>query len=364
LRILHVSDDPLPDARVEKMAYLSRKRNWRTFFAGPGFNRFALGENVFDKLFFVPWNRYIRLGFQPHLGQVRRKLKEIIDGTKPDLIHAHDLFAARVICDSGYPFVFDDHELVSLQKKSDIEWECSDLSDRTAGRYEMWKWSRWERELSHKAPVITVSDGIAQFYAKLGAKVFIVPNYPSEYELSRAHFRRKKDEKFAVVYLGNDISSSSKPFRDARGIVDIFEELGIRFVVIGDARLPSKGVVVSKNYVPHLELYEIMSTYHVGLIPWNKHWFHRYANPNKPYMYAHSGMVVVATSSLQNVIQAFKGKVRTIEGHSDLRETLLELSQDVDEVLKEGKDNKRLAGRFFIFERYEKEMMEAYKNAS
>jgi len=364
LRVLHVSDNSLPDARVEKMAYLSKKRDWETFFAGPGFDSFSLGESVFDGLFFMPWNRYVRLGFPPYFQWVKRKLKKIINMVKPDVIHAHDVFSAKMVCDLGYPFVFDDHEFASLEKKSDVEWERNDLSDRTVGRYEVWRWSRWERELSLRAPVITVSHDIAEFYAKLGAKVFTVPNYPSLFELSKVHLSKEKNESFTAVYLGNDISASHSPYRDVKGIINVFEELGFRLVVIGDTKLSSKGMIVSKDYIPHLRLYDVMSQYHVGLLPWKKHWFHKYANPNKPYMYAHSGMVVVVTSSLRNVVRAFEGRARTIEDYSDLKEILLELSQGMDAVLKEGKDNREYALNNLVFECYEREVMEAYKNAT
>jgi len=144
--------------------------------------------------------------------------------------------------------------------------------------------------------------------------------------------------------------------------LDVFREIGVRLVVIGDVKLLSKGKIISKGYLPHLSLYNEMSKYHVGLLPWKKHWFHRYANPNKPYLYAHSGMVVITTSSLLNVIKAFNGRARTIEEYSNLKETLLKLSQDMDTVLKEGKDNKNYALNKLIFEHYENRLMEAYKN--
>jgi len=364
LKVLHISDNSLPDSRVEKMAYLSRKRDWATFFAGPGFSYFALGGNVFDSLFFVPWDRYTRLGFPPYFFWIKRKVKKIVDYVKPDVIHAHNIFAAKMICDMGYPFVFDDHELASMEKKSTVDWELNDLSDRTVGRYEVWNWSRWERKLSLEAPVITVSDGIAEYYTKLGARTFVVPNYPSAFELSNARLHEEKDKIFTVVYLGSDISAPLGPYRDVRGITDVFKELGIRLVVIGDVRLSSNGVVVSENYIPHLGLYHAMSKYHVGLLPWKKHWFHRYANPNKPYMYTHSGMVVIVTASLRNVIMALGKRARTIEDYSDLKETLLGLSQDVSPVLTEGENNKKFAGKYLLLDRYEDQVVEAYKNAS
>jgi len=364
LKILHVSDDPLPDARVEKMAYLSKKRDRKTFFAGPGFNSFALGGNVFDNLYFVPWNRYVRLGIPPYFQRVKRKLEKIINTVKPDVIHAHDLFAAKIVCDLGHPFVFDDHELTSLESKSYVEWKHNDLFDRTVGKYKVWMWGRWEREVSSRAPVVTVSHGVADFYAKFGAKVFVVPNYPSLFELSKAKFCSEKDETFTTVYLGKDVSKTFQPFRDVSGLTDVFKNTGLRLIVVGDTNLASDGrAIVSKGYVPHLRIYPLFSRYHVGLVPWKKHWLHEYADPNKPYIYAHSNMVVIVTSSLENVINAFGSRCRTIEDYSDLQGILVELSQDVDSAVKEGERNKEYAQHEFIFERYESQVVEAYKKA-
>jgi len=362
LRVLHVSDDPLPDARVEKMAYLSKKMGCETFFAGPLRDGFALPERVFDEMHFVRWNRYVRLGLPPHYQWVRRRLQKAIRSVRPDIIHAHNVFSARMVHDLGYPFVYDDHELVSMEKLSDVAQGV--LYDRAVGKYEAWLWSRWEHQLSSRAPVITVSDGIARFYARWGASVFTVPNFPSLVEVSRAHLSEEKSNLFSVVYLGDDITASHKPYRDVRGIVDIFRGTDLRLAVIGDRNLRSEGPVLSRGYIEHSNLYDVISGYHVGLLPWKKHWFHRYANPNKPYIYAHSGVVVVATSSLQNVVEAFEGRARTIENFTDLKELLLELSRDVEGTIREGEDTRTYALNNLLFEHYESNVIEAYKKAT
>lgn len=52
-----------------------------------------------------------------------------------------------------------------------------------------------------------------------------------------------------------------------------------------------------------------------------------------------------------------------MENYSDLQNTLLELSQDVNSVVKEGERNRDYAQRELIFERYESQVVEAYKKA-
>lgn len=363
MKILHISDDPLPDARVERMAYLSKRRGWKTFFAGPGFSSFALNEEVFDRFYPVSWNRYVRLGFPPLFQQIKEKLRKVIEKVNPDIIHAHDVFAAKMVCDVGHPFVFDDHELVSLEKKSDVEYGGHGIIDGIAGRYEVWRWSAWERKICEKAPIITVSDSISEHYTSLGAKTYVIPNYPSLLELSKVRLSEEKDKIFTAVYLGSDITSKPRPYRNLKGITKVFKESGISLVVVGDPSLPSKNPIISKGFIPHLRLYNIMSRYHIGLLPWKKHWFHKYANPNKPYMYAHSGMVVVVTSSLHNVVKAFQGGCRTIEDYSGLKDILLELSRNLDTVQEECEKIREYALKNLIFESYEDEVIQAYKNA-
>lgn len=361
LKVLHVSDDPLPDARVEKMAYLSKKKGWEVFYAGPSSRSFALSTRVFDTLHCVPWNRYVRLGFQKN----KRKLRRIVEELNPDIIHAHNIFAAKMVCDFRCPFVFDDHELVSLQKKSDVQSGGHGIIDWFAGRYEVWRWSSWESEVCEKAQVITVSDDISQHYEELGAKTYIVPNYPSVFELSELRLSKEKDKVFTAVYLGRETISKTRSFRNLEGMIEVFRELGIRLVVVGDPSLSSHNSIISKGYIPHLGIYNIMSRYHVGLVPWKKHWFHKYVNPNKPYMYAHSGMAVIVTSSLHNVVEAFEGRCRTIEDYSDLKDLLVELSENrsIDEVQEEGEMVREYALKKLIFEEYADKVIEAYRNA-
>ena len=363
MKVVHVSDYPLPDVRVERMAYLSNKKGWKVFFAGPSANSFALGENIFHRVYRLPWTRFARLGLQPHYGWVRRKLKKIISGIEPDIIHAHNVFSAKMVLSLGYPFVFDDHELVSMEKKSDIGF--GDLGDRIAARYERWLWGRWERELAEGAPIVTVSDGIAEHYADQLADVYVVPNYPSLFELGKAHLAEEKELSFTAAYLGKpgDIGSSHRPYRDVQGLLDIFKELNLRLVVIGDRSLPSEGPVLSKGFIHHSRLYDVISKFHVGLLPWKKHWFHKYANPNKPYIYAHSGVVVIATSSLRNVIKALGGTARAIDDFSDLKAVLLELSQDLRRTTEEGNNTRMFALGNLCLDHFDNELMDAYKKA-
>lgn len=362
LKILHLSDKHLPDIRIEKLAYLSHKKGLETYFVGTRCEGFALGKSPFTEVFMVPWNRYARLGWWPNYSAVKKKVKKIIEDVKPDIIHAHEVFSAKITSELGYPFVFDDHERFSLEKKSDVE--ASNFSEIKwyIWKYESWKWGTWEAEISQKAPVITVSEKIAEGYRELGSKVFVIPNYPSITEVSNIDTLTEKDNVITSVYIGN-VGQKYKPYRNMEKTIKFFDEINHKIVILGKYNLNNRKHIKSIGYVPHLTMYKKISKYHIGLLPWDKHWFHEYACPNKPYIYAHSGLVVIVTSSLTGVIKSFNGNCRTIDSTSDLLDQLNELSQDREGIATEGERTREFARENLIIELYENELSDAYKLA-
>lgn len=359
-----MSDVPLYNhVRIEKAAYTAKRADWETYFAGPCLgDYYALGESMFETSFPVPWSKWARLGIPLCYNWVKRRLKKVIEMLKPDIIHAYNIFSAEMIHDLGYPFVFEDAEFYSSKKISDIEWGQSSLVGKATASYEAWKWRKWEDNVAEKAPVITVSDSIAEVYAKRGAKTFVVPNYPLLFELSKIRLKDKSDV-FTVAYVGNDISKVLRSYRDTSGVIELIKDVNLPFVVVGDDKLASKGLINSQGFVPHLKLYEVLSSCHVGIIPWGKHWLHRYLNPNKPYLYAHSGLVVVVPSSLTEVVKALKGNCKTIDQLSDLKNLLRELSSNTEVTIEEGRKTKEYAQKNLVWEYYEERIREAYKTA-
>lgn len=361
MKILYVSDVPVFNhIRIEKGAHTAKKMGWETFFAGPHFNKhYALDESVFEDVFRVSWSKWARLGISPYYNWVKRKLKRAIRKLKPDIIHAYNIFSAKIIKDLGYPLVFEDAEFYSRKKIGDVEWDQSTAIDKAAANYLAWKWSKWEKDVAEGSPVLTVSNSIARAYAELGAKTFVVPNYPSVFELSKANWQDKA-KTFTVAYLGNDISKVLRPYRDTRGITAVMRDVKMPLTVIGDNELSSEGVIDSRGFIPHLRIYEVLSRCHVGIVPWRNHWIHRYLNPNKPYLYAHCGLVVVIPSSLIEVVDALKGNCRTIDQISDLKILLRDLSNKEEEITEEERRIKDYARKNLIWELHEKRILEAY----
>lgn len=363
MRILYVSDVSLYNhIRIEKAANTVKKIGWKTYFSGPQPKKnytYALDENIFIQTFNVLWNKWVRLAVPLHYNQLKRKLKKVIERVKPDIIHAYNIFSAKIIQELGYPFVFEDAELYSLKKRSDVEWNKSNFFDKKVAKYLKWKLTQWENDVAEVSPVITVSENIAKVYAKMGTKTFVVPNYPSLLELSKVSFQKKADV-FTIAYVGNDVSNILRAYRDTSGLIGVVRDINLPFIVIGDNKLSSKGLIRSYGFIPHLKLYTVLSRCHIGIVPWRKHWLHKYLNPNKPYLYAHSGLVVVVPSSLIEVINTFKNNCRTIDHISDLKNLVFDFSE-IEDVIDEGRRIRDYARRNLIWELYEKRIIEAYK---
>lgn len=108
-------------------------------------------------------------------------------------------------------------------------------------------------------------------------------------------------------------------------------------------------------------MYKKMFTHSIGLVPWRRHWSHSYANPNKVYEYAHAGLFVMCTASLEPVIETLKEHCTTFEDHRDMVSKLAYFRDNLDELY-----DKRL--RIFdyarinlIWETYEKNINRAYQ---
>ena len=54
-----------------------------------------------------------------------------------------------------------------------------------------------------------------------------------------------------------------------------------------------------KGLLPRDIMFVEMSKYDIGLLPWKRHWSHPYLNPNKYAEYAHSGLLIINSSSLR-----------------------------------------------------------------
>src|ERR1041385_2569608 len=197
MKILHLSDDGLPDWRVEKSALTAVKQGHQVFFAG----RLSdyTNANHFSEVYRIHWTAGALIGFPYYYHCVKKQVKKLVKLVKPDIVHSHNIGSAKISNDLGLPFVFDDHEYFTVLSKvnaenvkvnkdskhgSDPRQFTREVKSKFVLSQSLAKWSQWEDEAVCSAPTITVSDQIARaLRKKAGSKdIFVVPNFPLKEE--------------------------------------------------------------------------------------------------------------------------------------------------------------------------------------
>ncbi len=336
MRILHLSDDGLPDWRVEKAALTAKKNGHDVFFGG------RLNSNshstAFSEIYPIKWNAAALIGIPYYYHLVKKQIARLVKLVRPDVVHSHNIGSAKVSHELGLPFVFDDHEyfgMLSLvnaenMKFHDSTHEYSGLG-RTILRLKLGfisrrsisNWTKWEKELVSSVTTITVSEQIAHDLSKLRAgstkDIFVVPNFPLQIETTEFS-QPQPHEKLSCVYAGVD------------------------------------------SKFPRKKMFFEMTQNSIGLIPWKKHWSHPFLNPNKAYEYAHAGLFVMLTSDLTSVIHTLGDNCLTFENYDDLALKLQYFKTNVDELYEKRVKVFNSARQNLVWEKHEKNIIEAYKS--
>lgn len=333
MKILHLSHNGLPAMRTEKAAQTGKKKGFSTCFAGPFVKGLGLPVKSFDKFYKLPFNKFANAKIPFHWRTLRKSLHQILREYRPDFVHAHNIVAAKLISEFEVPFIYDDYE--SLPEKLKIKEKGS----KPSRMYVKWLGRKWEKELSYKASaIIVVGKTIAEERRKLSKRVFVVPNFPCRIETRSLKLDFNNDKRLSSVYVGlpdfsRSLIGSCVSYRNVEGVLQFFrnDDVGT-LTVIGDPDLPSFRNINSRGFVPHQMMMKELTKHHIGLIPWKKHWFHRYCNPNKPYEYAHAGLLVLSVSDLTCVIHRLGGHYVAFNDFHELKELLLYYADNLDEV--------------------------------
>lgn len=328
MRILHISDTGLPDARVERMAMTMKKDGHELLFLG-GHKVRGQDMPAFSETKTVP------LGIGPrivHDSRIKKRWLAAIDEIKPDVIHAHNVIVGHFLLDTEYPVVFDDHENFSAQK---FVFMSRPFLRRTAARLLVRKLAVWERELAQAYPVITVSEGIADYYRQYTNNVSIVVNIPMMVEVD---WLVNPPSRAGLVYMGNDFSKPRfTPCRDMTGLRDI-----LSFDIVSG--------------LSHKEMMMKLSNYKIGLTPYMAHPFQRISNPNKNYEYLHAGLQVVLNETFAHLYEG-DPYVHQFRDYDDIRNVV----DSVPEV--DGMEIMQHARKKYIWEKQENVVKAAYARA-
>jgi len=347
----------------------------------------AYDRNIFSKIYHIKWNAKARLGVPFYWRSVKKQFDNILRETRPDIIHAHNIFSAKMISEFGFPFVYDDHEYWSrltsmldemFNNKTSHKHEHSSINNIEGSinwliklrrilinKYSIRLWTKWEKEIVSSRPTITVSDQIAAELRSINHsnRVFVVPNFPmmsevQDFEKPRFH------NNLSSVYAGGDGHNIEKyPSRNIDNLDKTFLDCDIgQLTILGWDSNSSKRVRYL-GFLPRQSMYKEMSNNSIGLIPWKRHWSHIFANPNKAYEYAHSGLYVMCTTSLKVVIETLKEHCTTFEDYNDMASKLLYFKENLDELYAKRIKIYDYARDILIWEKNDKNIIRAYSLA-
>ncbi len=352
MRVLHLSQDGLPDPRVEKIAGTLSKAGVESYFAGKG--GYEGQGRVFNGIFTLSFTKAARLGIPLWYQRLKGEVKKLVDKLRPDIVHAHNVIAGKLAAELALPFVYDGHEY----------W----ARVRYPGRFvpssiKATVWARWEKEVLQRAEAaFTVSEEIAREYMKLNPRVSVVPNFPTISEVNEISKREIRLNRLRSAYIGS-LTPPFPPHRDASGLADIFlrEDVG-DLMVIGDRKLRSSPPIYSLGYISHAKLFRVLVNFHIGLIPWKRYYYHRYCNPNKAYEYAHSGLDVWTIDDMLPVLRYLDEHVQTFSDFDELRDMLRTYRDDIHHLVRRGLETMEFAREHLIWEKFEHRILQVYSS--
>lgn len=375
MRILHLSDDGLPDWRVEKSALTARKNGHQVFFAG---RLNTITDSVFSKVHSINWSAGAMIGIPYYYHRVKKQIERLVGLVKPDIVHAHNIGSAKISHELKLPIVFDDHEyfkMLSLVNAENIKFRdnkgsnsgfsraISDMKLSFISRKSISTWTKWETELVSSVPTITVSEQIANDLSKMMDSnikdIFVVPNFPMEVETTE--FTEPQDrENLSCVYAGGDSKHKQVTNRDISGLAELFmnQEIGNLTIIGWEAESSKK--FRATGFLPRKKMFYEMFQNSIGLIPWKKHWSHPFLNPNKAYEYAHAGLFVMLTSDLTSVVHTLVDNCLTFEDYDDMVLKLKYFKSNMNELYEKRLQIFNYAKNNLIWEKYEKNIIDAY----
>jgi hypothetical protein len=247
----------------------------------------------------------------------------------PDLIHANDIIAAKFSSDLDIPMVYDDHEYWSAQLIIFDNWP---IWKRLAIRPLVKAIPIWEQELLSRFVTITVSENIAKEHRKRCEHVFVLKNLNLKTEVANI---KDRPDRSGTAYVGADFTMKKfAPHRDMTGLRDFLDFDAL-------------------SGLTRTELYNRLTHYQFGLLPFRSTPYSKYINSAKTFDYLNCGLQVFMTRDLY-------------EGHGELPYThpfdcYSELPSLIDECESvESSVIMAYANKNLVWETQAKDLMKAY----
>ena len=376
MKVLHLSEWGLPDWRIEKSAITAKRAGYDVFFAGEK-NAHEYRNVIFNKIYEFDWNIKAKYKLPFYYQTLKKKINNIIREISPDIIHAHNIFPAKLASELNIPFVFDDHEYSSNHSKVVYElFKIRESQDKSKFKKIRWLarksikiymsklWTEWEREIVSRHPTITVSEKIAEELRKYNSnnKVVVVPNVPLRDEIPNLD-NPPYHKELSSVYMGTDgLALFPYPSRDLTGLIETFNnnEIGRLDIIGWNDKKNENSKIKFHGYIPRENAFKILLNSSIGLIPFKKHWTHIYMNPNKSFDYAYAGLLVACTSDLKTIYSNLGGNCILFEDYEDLVQKLKYFYDNIEELYKLRVKSFNFAKENLIWEKYDHNIINIY----
>lgn len=330
MKILHFSHTGTPDNRIERYAYLQQKAGYEVFLAGEKSSqekqRFP-ELHLFDGFYECPAVLKTKAGLYPYFSWYKKKFRSIYQSLKPDVLHAHDLIAAKACSDLNLPFIYDDHEYWSRQVRNR---GVSKKRHRITNLYLVPLYDRWEKEvLENATAIMAVSETQAEDHRSYNQQVFTMPNFLTEYEIEQIPPLSQPDNSLNSVIIIRDKTHYEPNFIN---LLSNFVRNNKSFLtVIGYFQYKLPGIEY-QGILPHLDVIKSLPKFHIGLLTPQKSsrvgGYYKYWSPNRVFLYAHCGVTPVLYSDMTFLRSCFNSYAKYVDSPTEIPDVLKETSQD------------------------------------
>jgi glycosyltransferase involved in cell wall biosynthesis len=379
--------------RAEKSAISALKLGHDLFYCGPGINN---KSKTFIKTYEINWAPGARMGLPYYWHSVKKQVGRILKEVKPDIVHANNIFAAKMISEFKVPFIYDAHEYWSLYVKTQVQSHNSlnnsaqarnSLNEMVLRKLALFRKPkrvirglsrrlksfsivhtdyaslvlRWEKEIVSSAPTIVTTELVAKELRTTNnsKSVFTVPNFPNVGEIKdfpKPEIHRELSSTFAGM------GSIKAAHKNMEGLTDLFEKHDIGTVNIIGMEGGTSQKVRFMGFLPTRQaMYNEMFNHSIGLIPFKRHWIHPYVSLSKAYEYAHAGLFVLCTSSYETIIEDLKEGCAPFYDYEEMSSKLVYLKDNLEELYSKRQNMYQFARQNLIWEKYEKNLFDAYR---
>jgi glycosyltransferase involved in cell wall biosynthesis len=186
--------------------------------------------------------------------------------------------------------------------------------------------------------------------------------YSEVKDFEKPHFINSLSSVYAGVEARGDITPAH---RKMDGFISTFLENDIgNLTIIGWNDKSTSDKVRYTGFLSRQDMFREMFNHSIGLVPWKRHWTHSFVSPNKAYEYAHAGLVVACTSSMNVIKQLLKEHCIAFDDYEDMAEKLIYFKENLDELYKRRSKIFDYSRENLIWEKNEKFITEAYKKCT